>query len=63
MRMSSYCREVPCVRRLIQVNSPRYKRELLIRSNTAGLQYTAFAARYNSLVEEIFFRAAVRLRF
>lgn len=61
MRMSSYCRLVSCVQKVILVNSPRYKRGLLVKSNTAGLHFTALAARYDSRAEEIVLTTAMRL--
>ena len=46
--MKSYCMIAGCVKRVIEVNSPRYRKRIRVRSKAAGLEYTAFAARYGS---------------
>lgn len=63
MMMRKYCTLVGCVQRVMAVNSPRYKVGLRVRSRTAGLEYTALAARYESLVEERVLSSVVRLGF
>lgn len=63
MRMSAYCGIVKCSRRVMQVNSPRYSRGLRVNSNTDGLHFTAFSARYNTRVEEAVLAAVVRAGF
>lgn len=55
MSMRTYCASVQsggCSQRVMNVNSPRYSRSLRLRSRTADVQYTAFAARYESEYEE-----------
>ncbi|KAI0560287.1 hypothetical protein FGB62_118g03 [Gracilaria domingensis] len=52
MMMSSYCSHVECKRRVMYVNSPRYKRKLRIPSKTKHLEFTAFSARYGTKLEE-----------
>eukprot|EP00737_Agarophyton_chilense_P005310 gb/GEZJ01007774.1/.p1 GENE.gb/GEZJ01007774.1/~~gb/GEZJ01007774.1/.p1 ORF type:complete len:194 (-),score=12.60 gb/GEZJ01007774.1/:69-650(-) len=61
MMMSSYCLKVGCSRRMTYVNSPKYKRSLRIRSNTPGLTFLAFAARYGSHIEEKVLAVAIRM--
>lgn len=60
MRMNTYCSIVECVQRVMLVNSPRYSRGLQVKSNTDGLYFTAFAARYNTRLEESLLSVAVR---
>lgn len=60
MMMKSYCDMVPCERRVMHVNSPRHRRGMLIESNTEGLAFTAFAARYETKSEEAIIAVAVR---
>ncbi|CDF40909.1 unnamed protein product [Chondrus crispus] len=60
MRMSTYCESVGCKEAVMEVNSPRFKRGMRIESNTKGLEYTAFAARYDTQAEESLIRMAVR---
>lgn len=59
--MQSYCEMVSCDHRVVQVNSPKQRRALRVDSNTEGLQFTAFAARYGSRVEEMALAAAIRI--
>lgn len=61
MMMKSYCDIVPCERRVMYVNSPRHRRGMVIESNTEGLVFTAFAARYETRSEEVIISVAVRL--
>ena len=61
MRMSTYCDSVGCIEAVIEVNSPRFYRGMRIASNTKGLEYTVFAARYDTQAEESLIRMAVRL--
>lgn len=61
MMMKKYCSIVGCVQRVKEVNSPRYKMGLRIPCKSEGLVYTAFAARYESFVEETMLSTAVRL--
>ena len=63
MMMNSYCQRVKCTRQLSRVNSPRYKRRMTISTRTAGLTFTAFAARYGTFAEEQILKAAVRVGF
>lgn len=59
MMMMTYCGRVGCEEDVMHVNSPRYRRNLRISSDTDGLTFTAFAARYGSLAEENVLRAVV----
>lgn len=60
MMMQRYCDIVECVTREMEVNSPRYRRRLVVKSKTAGLVYTAFAARYETGAEELALKLAVK---
>lgn len=60
MMMRSYCELVGCVMRLMEVNSPRRLSGLRVGSMTAGLEYTAFAARWATRLEEAALSVAVR---
>lgn len=60
MMMRSYCLTVGCSERTIPVNSPRYQRGLRVATNTEGLYFTAFAARYATRFEEAAVQVAVR---
>ncbi|CAN8064314.1 unnamed protein product [Agarophyton chilense] len=53
MMMRTYCDLVSCDQRIMQVNSPRFKPSIRIPSSTDGLHFTAFAARYQTRMEEI----------
>lgn len=61
MMMATYCEQVGCVTKTMMVNSPRWKRALKLDSRTDGLQYLAFAARYETKTEERLIKAAVRM--
>lgn len=62
MMMSSYCeRFAKCERRWMLVNSARMKRQLRIASLTADLQYTVFAARFETRLEERLLRSVVHI--
>lgn len=63
MIMRRYCEEVVgrCEKRVMEVNSPRYKRKRRVKSRTEGLEYTVFAARYDTRAEEAVIAAAVRV--
>ena len=61
MRMSTYCDSVDCKEAVIEVNSPHFNRRMRIESNTKGLEYTAFAARYDTQAEESLIRMAIHL--
>ena len=61
MMMRSYCGIVRCDRRRMFVNSPKYRRGLLVPSRSEGLVFTAFAARFATRVEEHILTAAVHL--
>lgn len=60
MMMSTYCQHVACERRVMWVNSPRWRRGLAVPSRTNGLAFTAFAARWGTRTEEIFLKGFVR---
>lgn len=52
MMMKSYCAKAGCVRSIKMVNSPRFRRGLRVSTHTGDLDFTAFAARYETRVEE-----------
>lgn len=59
MMMRTYCAVTGCEERHMYVNSPRYRRGMLVKTNTEGLHITAFAARYATHIEEVFLSAAI----
>lgn len=66
MRMSSYCSMVlgaddGCVSQTMYVNSVRYTRGRVVQSQTEGLLFTVFAARFDSRAEEAVLGMALRL--
>ena len=61
MMMTRYCGEVGCVRRRMKVNSPKYRRGLVVPSRTNGLIMSAFVARYGTRAEEMVLSAAIRV--
>ena len=63
MMMRSYCDVVKggCETRVMNVNSPRWKRGLTIESKSDDLSFTAFAARWESKVEEGVLQSAIRV--
>lgn len=61
MMMRTYCKLVPCEQRMLAVNSPRFRRRLRVSSNTEGLLYTAFAARFATRGEEMALSTLSRL--
>ena len=61
MMMQTYCTRAVCTRQVMKVNSPRYRRGVRVQSHTEGLVFTAFAARYESKLEEHFLRMLIRI--
>lgn len=61
MMMRTYCDMVSCKREVMEVNSPRYSRGLRVQSASRKLEFTAFAARYETRTEEKLLGAAVRV--
>ena len=62
MMMRKYCEVVGgCAVRVMWVNSPKYRRGIMVRSRSEGLMFTAFAARYGTHVEEAVMKAAMRM--
>lgn len=64
MTMKSYCEKVAeegCSKRVMHVNSPKFKRGLRVASKTSALQFTAFAATYQTSVEEVTLRTLIHL--
>lgn len=61
MMMTSYCALERCTRRVMFVNSPKYRRRLTIDSKTEHLKFTALAARYESATEELVLSTAVHI--
>lgn len=55
MMMKTYCHghvKQPCKRRIMFVNSPRMHAKLRIFSDSPGLEFTALAAQFETVVEE-----------
>lgn len=63
MMMRTYCESVQCVKRVMAVNIPRYKKGTKIEPDTESLQYTAFSAKYSTKTEEGVLSIAVRAGF
>lgn len=61
MMMRSYCGMVNCSKEMLHVNSPQFNRRVRVPSNTDGLEFTAFAARYETRAEEMVMSAAVHV--
>lgn len=61
MMMRSYCLAVGCDMKVIHVNSPRLTRALRIASNTKQLEFTTFAARFETRAEERILSIAIRV--
>lgn len=63
MMMKSYCNLIKdgCETRRMEVNSPKWSsRRLRIRSKSPGLEYTSFAAKYETNTEEQMLKIAIR---
>lgn len=65
MSMRAYCGRLAhaCASRVMQVNSPKFSRTLRIASRSAGLQFTALAARFETALEERALAFAIRIGF
>lgn len=61
MMMRRYCARVNCERRIMRVNSPRWSTGVRVASRTKHLVFTAFAARFETKVEEIVLQNLVRI--
>ncbi|PXF42540.1 hypothetical protein BWQ96_07702 [Gracilariopsis chorda] len=61
MMMRTYCQLVQCRSAVMPVNSVRYQWRWRLDSHTHGLSFLAFAARYQTRVEEHMLRTAVRV--
>lgn len=63
MTMRGYCStpKVQCTRETKLVNSPRMGRRVRVVSNTEGVEFTAFSARYGTWAEEAVARLMVLL--
>lgn len=61
MMMRTYCSLTECKERQMYVNSPRHRRGMILATNTEDLQFTAFAARYATRMEEVFLSAAIHI--
>lgn len=62
MMMMSYCQVTGmCKQRVMNVNSPVMSRNVRVPTKTDGLQFTAFASRYRSVVEERLLAAIVHM--
>lgn len=60
MMMRSYCDLVVCSKKVMHVNSPRFGRRVRVPSKTQDLEFTAFAARYETRAEELLLSVAIR---
>lgn len=63
MMMKTYCSLVGCESRVMRVNSPRYRIGMRVQSKTDGLEYTALAARHETLAEQTLVSTIVRMGF
>lgn len=64
MMMKRYCEMIGgCAERKMLVNSPKWAKALRIKSKTMQLEYTAYAAMYQTHVEEKLLRVAVHAGF
>ena len=61
MMMKSYCEIVGCEKKIMKVNSPKYRRQVRIRSRSKGLLITAFAAKWATPTEERAFTGLIRM--
>lgn len=61
--MGSYCERVGCVKRVMWVNSPKWKmgEKVRVESYTDGLLFLPFAARWETRVEEHLLARLVRM--
>lgn len=65
MMMRRYCSmdSVTCLEEKRLVNSPRMQRAMRVQSPTGSLEFTAFAAKWESVAEEQVLKTLVRLGF
>lgn len=63
MMMKSYCELTSCVRKVMKVNSPKYRPRLTVQSLSKDLVFTALAARFQTRAEEGVLSAVVRFGF
>ncbi|KAI0557333.1 hypothetical protein FGB62_317g03 [Gracilaria domingensis] len=63
MMMRRYCELAGCTEKTHRVNSLKYVRGKLLKSNSDGLLFTSLAARYGSRMEEAILAFAVRVGF
>ncbi|PXF40708.1 hypothetical protein BWQ96_09586 [Gracilariopsis chorda] len=61
MMMSTYCNRVGCVQKIMHVNGVRYQRGRMVSSNSKGLMFSTFSARYNTGIEEKLLGVAIRI--
>lgn len=61
MKMGTYCEIVGCVRKVVLVNSPSWRRGLRVESRTNELVFTAFSAKYETRMEEVALGLLVRI--
>ena len=61
MMMRSYCEVVGCYRGIMRVNSPKYGRQIRVRSRSEEMVFTAFAARWVTAAEERVLHGLIRL--
>ena len=63
MMMRTYCGIVRdgCKEEIMQVNSPKWQKQLRIRSKSAEMEYLAFAAKYETKAEEIILRKIIHM--
>lgn len=62
MMMRSYCKLVgKCTERYLKVNGVKYERGKRVESRSAELSFSAFAARFESKLEELVLKTAVHM--
>lgn len=61
MMMNTYCVTVGCTKQVMHVNSPKWGPAFKMSSETAGLEFLAYAARYGTRTEQSILSSLVHL--
>lgn len=62
MLMSTYCNEnAQCSRKQMYVNNPKWEKAVRVDSSTSGLHFTAYAATWETALEETLLRHIVKI--
>ena len=61
MMMKNYCNIVACKNEVMRVNSPKWSKAFRVPSNSNELQFTAYAARFETRTEERLMKLAVHM--